>query len=598
MNRALDLAALAAAYAGGLDPANLVRDIRASIVAGGERPVWITLVPEEDLLDRCEAIKAARAEGHSLPLFGVPFAAKDNIDVAGLPTTAGCPDFAFVPERSATVIEQLEAAGAILIGKTNLDQFATGLNGTRSPFGIPACVFDADYVSGGSSSGSAVAVASGLVSFSLGTDTAGSGRVPASFNNIVGLKPTKGLISTRGVLPACRSQDVVSVFAGSVDDALAVTEIAGGYDAEDIYSRHVPAATFAGAEWKPGFRFGVPDTPDFFGDAEAERLFHRSVAHLEALGGTAVPFNLALFQDAAQLLYAGPWVAERLAAIKGFARTKPESIHEVVRGIILGADKYSAVDAFEGQYKLAELTRRAEAEWARMDVMLLPTAGTIYTIADMLADPVRLNSNLGAYTNFVNLMDLSAIAVPAGFRPNGLPFGVTLIGHAFEDGAIAALADRLHRRLDQPSVGNTGHPLPALTARPASRTGHVELAVVGAHLMGQPLNHQLTSRDAHLVCATRTAPGYRLYALSGTTPPKPGLAYDGEGAGLIEVEVWSMPASAFGSFVAEIPPPLGIGTLTLEDGAQVKGFICEPHALSSATDITDHGGWRAYLAAR
>jgi allophanate hydrolase len=390
----------------------------------------------------------------------------------------------------------------------------------------------------------------------------------------------------------------VSVFAGSVDDALEITEIAAGFDAEDSYSRPTPAGAFDGAAWAPGFRFGVPrKTPDFFGDAQAEQLFQGAVAQLTALGGIAVPFDLAPFQEVALLLYAGPWVAERLAAIKDFARSAPDSIFPVVRDIIFGGEKYSAVDAFEGQYKLAELNRRADAEWAGMDVMLLPTAGTIYTIADMLADPVRLNSNLGAYTNFVNLMDLSAIAVPAGFRPNGLPFGVTLIGRAFEDGAIATLADRLHRRLEQPAIGNTGHVLPAPRTRPVAAT-RIEVAVVGAHLTGQPLNHQLTGRGAHLVRTAQTGPGYRLLALTGTTPPKPGLSFDGEGAGGIEVEVWSMPAGAFGGFVAEIPPPLGIGTLTLDDGTQVKGFICEGHALATATDITLHGGWRAYLAAK
>jgi allophanate hydrolase len=599
MTRPLDLPSLAAAYAGGLDPAELARDIRTSIVARGERPVWISLVPEEDLLARAETIKAALAGGADLPLFGVPFAVKDNIDVAGLPTTAGCPEFAFVAERSATVVERLEAAGAILIGKTNLDQFATGLNGTRSPYGIPACVFDADYVSGGSSSGSGVAVASGLVSFALGTDTAGSGRVPASFNNIVGLKPTKGLISTRGVLPACRSQDAVSVFAGCVEDAVAVTAVAAGFDAEDIYSRRAPATALAGKDWARGFRFGIPaETPDFFGDAEAEALFHASIEHLKGLGGVAVSFDLAIFQEAALLLYAGPWVTERLVAIKDFAAAQPEHIHPVVRDIVLGGARYSAVDAFEAQYRLAELTRRAEAEWAGMDVMLLPTAGTIYTIADMLADPVRLNSNLGAYTNFVNLMDLSAIAIPAGFRPNGLPFGVTLIGHAFEDGAIASLAASLHRTLADPTIGGTGLPLPPARsfAGGAGVADGVEVAVVGAHLSGLPLNHQLTSRGGRLLRAARTAPGYSFYALPGTTPPKPGLVFDGTGEGRVEVEVWSLPASGFGSFVAEIPAPLGIGTLVLEDGSAVKGFVCEAHAVREAEDITAHGGWRAFLA--
>ena len=574
-----------------------MREVYAAIRAGGERPVWINLVPEAESLARAADLKRRRDAGEDLPLYGVPFAVKDNIDIAGVPTTAGCPDFAFTPERSATVIERLEAAGAIPIGKTNLDQFATGLNGTRSPYGIPASVFDSRYVSGGSSSGSSVAVASGLVSFSLGTDTAGSGRVPAMFNNLVGLKPTRGLISTRGVLPACRSLDCVSVFAGTVADALAVTAVASGYDAEDGYSRPAPTGALTPAHWAEGFRFGVPEQPEFCGDAESAALFAAAISRLERLGGVRVAFDDRPFRDAASLLYAGPWVAERLAAIKDFAAEKPDSIHPVVRDIILGGARYSAVDAFEGQYRLADLTRKAAAEWAKMDVMLVPTAPTIYTIADMLADPVRLNSNLGTYTNFVNLMDLAAIAVPAGFRPDGLPFGVTFVSHAFQDGALASLADRLHRALGGAMLGGTGRPLPGPALEP-SDDGSVHVAVVGAHLKGLPLHWQLTERKARFVRAAKTAPGYSFYALPGTVPPKPGLIFDGVGEGGIELEIWAVPVREFGSFVALIPAPLGIGTLMLDDGTHVKGFTCEAHAAEGAEDITHFGGWRAFLAGR
>ncbi|PWC37789.1 allophanate hydrolase [Azospirillum sp. TSO35-2] len=608
MTMTLEIAALSAGYAAGaLTPETVLDSVYARIAARGERPVWIHLVPRAEAGRQLAAARARQAAGAELPLFGIPFAVKDNIDVAGLPTTAGCPDFAFVPERSATVVQRLVDAGAILVGKTNLDQFATGLVGTRSPYGACASVFDERYVSGGSSAGSGVAVGAGLVSFALGTDTAGSGRVPAAFNNVVGLKPTKGLVSTSGVLPACRTQDVVSIFAGTAGDALAVLRVAGVYDDTDAYSRKAPPSAVQPAPWPPGFRFGVPrDGLEFFGDQAAAALFTAAAARLEALGGSRVEVDFTPFRDAAQLLYSGPWVAERLAAIRDFAETKPDSIHPVVRGIILGAAGISAADAFTGFYKLAELTRRAEAEWARMDVLLLPTTGTTYRIEDLLADPVRLNSNLGYYTNFVNLMDLSAIAVPAGFRPDGvekggLPFGVTLIGRAFADGALAALADRLHRAQALP-IGATGclpegPTLDTIATDTTDRApGMVRLAVVGAHLSGQPLNHQLTGRNARLVRAARTAAGYRLYALAGTAPAKPGLVRDPAGAGGIEIEVWELDEAAFGSFVAEVPAPMTIGTVTLEDGGTVKGFLCEPIALNGAEDITGFGGWRRWLA--
>lgn len=589
-SQALDIHALGEGYASGtFAPAAIVEEVYRRIAASGERPVWISLVPKDEALE-----KAQRAKG---PLAGIPFAVKDNIDVAGLPTTCACPEFAYVPERSATVVERLEAAGAILVGKTNLDQFATGLVGARSPYGIPASVFDPDYISGGSSSGSAVAVAAGLVSFALGTDTAGSGRVPAAFNNIVGLKPTKGLISTQGVVPACRTQDTVSVFALTVADAARVIASAAAFDAGDPYARR-PPRPFAVERPPTGLRIGVPAGGlAFFGDGEAERLYRASIDRLAEGGAEIVAIDLAPFRRAASLLYQGPWVAERLAAIRAFACERPGALHEVVGRIILGAEKLSAADAFEGFYALAGLVREAEAQWEKMDVMLLPTAPTTYRISDVLADPIRLNTNLGFYTNFVNLMDLSALAVPAGFRTDGLPFGVTLIGRAFADGRLAALGDALHRTLAHLRLGATATRLeetPPVAATPAA--GRVSVAVVGAHLSGQPLNVQLQERNARLVATAHTAPGYSFYALAGTTPAKPGLVFDGRGAGGIEVEVWEMEEAAFGSFVALIPPPLGIGTVRLADGSEVKGFLCETYALADAVDITSYGGWRAWLA--
>jgi len=592
----LDLKGLAAAYdSGTTTPAQLIGGLLAGLRTMGPHPVWISLLSDSDLALRLEGLARRRAEGCSLPLYGVPFAVKDNIDVAGLPTTAGCPAFAFQPAQSAPVVQRLEAAGAIPLGKTNLDQFATGLVGTRSPYGAPSSVFDPAFISGGSSSGSAVAVAAGWASFALGTDTAGSGRVPAAFNNIVGLKPTKGLLSGIGLLPACRSLDCISIFAGCVDDAEAVLRIAATPDPADAFSRAAPAET---PTIPADFRFGVPELDlDFCGDAGFAALYQESILRLENLGGTRIPIDFTPFAAAAALLYQGPFVAERLAALQLAGFTEWSAMDPVVAGIIKGAEKWSATDSFKAEYELARLKRVTEKVWQACDCLLLPTAPTIFTHAEIAAEPITRNAKLGLYTNFVNLLDLAAIAVPAGFRPDGLPFGVSLIAPAFSDHALAGLGDRLHRSLPSPRWGGSREPLPPVqpAAPPVSR--FVTVAVVGAHLSGQPLNHQLQERRARLIKTCRTATGYRLYALSGTVPPKPGLMRDPTGAGLIEVELWEMDSAAFGSFTDLIPPPLGIGTLSLEDGSLVKGFICEAAGLDGARDITAFGGWRAFRAA-
>ncbi len=554
----------------------MIEEIFARIRQEGERPVWISLA------DEATAIAKAKAADAGLPLAGVPFAVKDNFDVAGMTTTAGCPSYAYAPQRSAHVVQRLLDAGAVLIGKTNMDQFATGLVGTRSPYGACSSIYDPAYISGGSSSGSAVAVAKSLCSFSLGTDTAGSGRVPAAFNNLVGMKPTRGLLSTSGVVPACRSLDCVSIFAKTAADARAVWEVARGFDPEDPYSRPIPHDA-GSAPWLTGsFRFGVPDESQlkFFGDTEAEALYRKAVERLETVGGIRTTIHFKVFKEAAELLYSGPWVAERYAAVGEFLSQATDGVNEVVKKIILGGKDYSASDAFRSMYVLEALKQSAADQWRQMDVLLLPTTGTIYTHEAVAADPVRLNSNLGYYTNFVNLMDLAAVAIPAGFRPNGLPFGVSLIAPAFSDAALLELAARYMGERESDQVP----------------PGCVLLAVVGAHLNGQPLNHELTSRGARLVKSCRTASAYRLYALRNTTPAKPGLirdpAFQGWG---VEVEVWAMPLTSFGSFVAGVPAPLGIGTIELEDGSSVKGFICEPAAIARAEEITRFGGWRNYL---
>lgn len=586
----LDLASLRKAYASGLRPAQLVAGILERLAHRGDDKVWIHRLQPSALEAR--AAELEQADRSKLPLYGIPFAIKDNIDLAGHPTTAACPQFAYVAKQGAAVVERLLAAGAILFGKTNLDQFATGLVGVRSPYGAPRNAFDPDYVSGGSSSGSAVAVAAGLVSFSLGTDTAGSGRIPAAFNNIVGMKPTRGLLSTRGVLPACRSLDCVSIFALTAPDAAAVLRVARGYDALDPFSRPETAPARAMPRALAGARIGVPrsDRLQFFGNPETPKLFEQALEHL---GGERVSIDFAPFLEAARLLYEGPWVAERYLAIREFIERHPEALHPVTRQIIGAATKHSAIDTFAAYYRLKELQRRAAPLWDEIDVLVTPTAGTIYRIAEVEADPVRLNSNLGYYTNFMNLLDLAAIAVPAGFQRDGLPFGITLVAPAFNDEALCALGDEAQRAAVK-TMGATGLPLPKEIDAQKLNDHTVRVAVCGAHMSGLPLNHQLTERGARLAQRCRTAPLYRLYALTDFAPARPGMVRADAG-GTIDVEVWELPAPAFGSFVAAIPAPLGIGTVTLENGEQVKGFLCEARATQGARDITGLGGWRQFI---
>ena len=571
----MTLGSLKAQYQSGTKAVDIVQAIYDRIEKQPLAPVWISLVPREVALERAAALSAG------LPLYGVPFAVKDNIDVAGLPTTAGCPAFASDPKTPATVVTKLQEAGAILIGKTNMDQFATGLVGTRSPHGACSSVFDPRYISGGSSSGSAVAVAQNLVAFSLGTDTAGSGRVPAAFNGLVGLKPTRGIVSTSGVFPACRTLDCVSIFAHSAADAAAVLAAARGFDEGDPYSRE-PQPGDGASPWLGGpFRFGVPpaDQLNFFGDDEAALLYAKAIQQMESIGGTRVEIDFSIFRAVADLLYSGPWVAERAAALGSFLETQGAAMDPTVYKIISGATRYSAIDTFRAQYRLEELRRISEKEWRKMDVLFLPTTGTIFTHEAVRAEPVQRNTDLGFYTNFVNLLDLAAIAIPAGLRPNGLPFGVSLVGPAFSDEALLGLAGLFS---SEPS--------------PSGAPGCVEIAVVGAHLSGQPLNHQLTDRGARLQATTRTGKQYRFYALPGTTPAKPGMIRDESFAGAgIEVEVWNMPEHHFGSFVAGVPKPLSIGDVQLQDGRWCKCFLCEFAALEGAREITSFGSWRAYL---
>jgi allophanate hydrolase len=596
----LSIGALRAQYlAQTLTPRELVDMLLPALEASDAEHIWINRVDSTTLYSYADRL--AGQDPASLPLYGIPFAIKDNIDLTHTLTTAGCPAFAYTPQSHAFVVQCLIDAGAIPIGKTNLDQFATGLAGTRSPYGACRNALHPDYISGGSSAGSAVAVASSLVSFSLGTDTAGSGRVPAMFNNLIGLKPTLGLLSGSGVVPACRTLDCVSIFALTAADAADVLKVAARYDDSDAFSRAPRNTTPRLADGEP-FRFGVPSEKwlHYFGNKAGPERFAAAVKSVESIGGVAVEIDFAAFAETARLLYEGPWVAERYAAISEFIELQPESLFPVFKEIVGNAKKISAVDAFKAQYRLADLKRRAEKIWADCDILLTPTAPTTYTIAEVNADPIRLNSNLGYYTNFMNLLNLCAIAVPAGFQTDGLPFGVTIAAPEFSEDRLLGMAAQLHRATSVTLGAHCGSLVESdrvpVSVDPVT---YVDVAVCGAHMSGLPLNHQLTNLGARFKTATTSAENYQLYALPGGPPARPGMvrATPGtEGCAAIELEVWRIPMSEYGRFVAGIPAPLGIGRVQLADGSSVQGFVCEAAGIIEATNITDFGGWRAYLA--
>ena len=597
--QSLDIAALQAGYrAGRFTPVELMREIIARQQRASGRHVWISRLPDQQLLAAAEQLSGR--DPASLPLYGVPFAIKDNIDFELLRTTAACEAFAYQPTRSAPAVERLIAAGAIPVGKTNLDQFATGLVGTRSPYGVCVNSFDGEYISGGSSSGSAVAVAMGIVSFALGTDTAGSGRVPAAFNNIVGLKPTLGRISPRGVVPACRTLDTVSLFTLCAADARLLGRLAAGFDAAEAYSRPAPGVTTGRQRSLADWRWAVPqsDQLQFFGCESYRRAYQSALTRLRQSGRQIQEVDFAPFLEVARLLYEGPWVAERQCVVQALLEREPAALLPVIRDVIGNARRYTATDGFRAQYRLAELRRQCEAIWQDVDALLTPTAGAIFRISDVQSEPLLRNSELGYYTNFVNLLDMAAVAVPAGMADNGLPFGLTMIGRAWSDEQLLLAADDWQRLLNS-TVGAMGQPLPGGVPPEiaAAAAATVDVAVCGAHMQGLPLNQQLTERGATLKATTVTAPQYRFYALPGGPPLRPGLMRVAHAGAAIEVEVWSMPVELFGSFVAGIPAPLGIGKLELADGSLVCGFLCEACAVMAAEDITACGGWRGYLRA-
>lgn len=585
----LDLRSLRIAYASGeWTPTKLIQSLHEAITEAEPTRIWIHRLSLDELLEYAKAVESG--DPASQPLYGVPFAIKDNIDLKGAPTTAACPDFAFEPENSSFVVQTLIEAGAIPLGKTNLDQFATGLVGVRSPYGFPDNAFDPEYIPGGSSSGSAIAVARGFASFSLGTDTAGSGRIPAAFNELVGHKPSRGLLSCSGVFPACKTLDCISIFAKTAEDAEAVLTAAAKFDPADAYAREDPHSPEA-APLGENFRFGVPqpDQLEFFGNHSAQELFKKKVTQLGQGGGECVTIDFSPFLEAARLLYEGPWVAERYAAMEEIFQNRPEILHPVTHKIVEGGAKPLAVDAFKAEYRLRALKRVADETWKQVDVVITPTAGTIYKSAEVEADPIQLNSNLGYYTNFMNLLDYSATAFPAGRQDSGLPFGVTAFAPAFHDRQLLDLARRFEKSDAEASA-----------QKPNSQglpTGWTQLVVCGAHMRGLPLNSQLTQRRGRFLRTAETADCYELFALPEMDgfPPRPGLVRDDSKGKAIQVEVWALPMKEFGDFVTQIPAPLGIGKVTLSTGEAISGFLCENFILQRAKRITELKNWRNFV---
>ncbi|WP_028241268.1 allophanate hydrolase [Stutzerimonas azotifigens] len=599
MNDTFDLRldTLRAAYAAGeTTPRRLIAELRERAAAlNPEFKLFIHLLTAEELEPYLAALDGKSPA--ELPLYGIPFAIKDNIDLAGIPTTAACPAFAYTPDASATLVEQLIALGAVPLGKCNLDQFATGLNGTRSPYGECRNSVHPDYPSGGSSAGSSLAVALGVASFALGTDTAGSGRVPAALNNLVGLKASKGLISTAGVVPACRTLDCVTYFTATAAEASQLLALTARLDPRDEYSRANPAWNDGSAFGKvTSFRFGVPTNLEFLGCPESPALFSATVEQLKALGGEPVEIDFGPFLEAARLLYEGPWVAERYSVAGELIEQQPDAVLPVIRAVLEKAPGTTAVQLFRAQYRLQQLKAICDRIMAEVDCVLTPAYPRPVTLDELHAEPVKRNSDLGWYTNFMNMLDYAAVAVPAGTMRNGLPWGVTLFGRVFTDQYLLSLADALQRRTALTLIGGNALATPAPTA--PARNDRARVVVCGAHLDGLPLNWQLKQRGGRLLESTHSSPDYRLYALAGGPPLRPGMVRVIEGGTAIEVEVWDIPSSELGSFLTGIPAPLGLGKVQLADGRWETGFICEPYGLDGAQDITGFGGWKAWLAQR
>ncbi len=556
------------------DPDRHADHLLDAVAAHDDGATWISRADAAVVRTRVRAAADAVRDGRSGALAGVPYAVKDNIDVAGLPTTAGCPAFSRVPDASSPVVARLDAAGAICLGKTNLDQFATGLVGTRSPYGTPRNPLDPLLIPGGSSSGSAVAVATGAVAFALGTDTAGSGRVPAAMTGIVGLKPRPGVLPSAGVIPAVASLDCVSVFAATVADADEVL------------------AVLAGAGWGTSsgpMRVAVPDERSLAPlDARTRQAWDQTIELLAGLGIELRVVDLAPFFAVGDLLYGGPWVAERDVAVGAFIDAHLDDVDPVVRATVLASRSWSAADAYRARAELASLALSCAPTWVDAEVLAVPTIAWPPTIVEVDDDPVGVHAQLGRYTNFANLLGLAALSVPGTRRSDGMPVGVSLLCPTGREPALVAVAEHLERDRGV---------LPA-AAGLAPRPGEHLLAVVGAHQSGLALNDLLTDRGATLVARIRTAPAYRLWALTHLEPPRPALERVNDGGAAIEAEVWSMHAAALGAVVAEVAAPLAVGSVELDGGQRVTGFVCEPAGLDDAIDISALGGWRSFLSRR
>ena len=585
---------------GNIVPQKHIHDLLDAIRHGfheAKDPAWICLASDKQIseqLSNLDSLAKEKGIAH-LSLYGIPFAIKDNIDALGWETTAACPDFSFEPKKNATVVQKLTDAGAILIGKTNLDQFATGLVGTRSPYGAVPNTFDPAYVSGGSSSGSASVVARGLVCFSLGTDTAGSGRIPAAFNNIVGTKPTPGLVSTEGVFPACKSIDCVSIMTLTAADADIVLDVMKSTAIDRAHEAQFHPTPKQVPSFRRPTRIGIPISCQFLDDGQYQQAFTKAIENAKGLDVELVQVDIDPFVKAGKLLYEGPWVSERFAVTEDFLKSNPDSFDPSVKQIIQSGAAYTAAQGFRAIYQLKELEIEAKKAWAKCDVILVPSAPNHPTLEDLKNHPILKNSELGMYTNYVNLMRLCAVAVPAGFTGKGMPFGVTLIAQEGSDTALLKLAAQW-QILFGLSLGksNVKASLTEL-AITTDNNDSIHIAVVGAHLQGMPLHSQLTERHARLIKSCKSAKSYRLFALPNTTPPKPGLVKTKLNGAAIDLEIYAMPASEVGSFLGLIPAPLGLGNVELDDGTWVKGFICEPYAIEGAKDISDLGGWRSYM---
>ena len=587
-----DITSLHKAYENGVTAEDVVTEVFRRIDAINDPGIFLHLDEQERILS--EARDLGKFDPISHPLWGIPYVVKDNIDVGGMPTTVACPEFTNYPEKDAFSVSLLRDAGALVIGKTNLDQFATGLVGLRSPYPAPRNAIRPDLVPGGSSSGSAIAVATGIVSFALGTDTAGSGRVPAALNGIVGLKPSLGLISSTGVVPACRTLDTVSILATNVADAWSVLSCTALHDENDSFAQHGELGELTPPP--PNLRVAVPDKNSikFFDDLDQTDSFARSLDSLQELDAEICEHDFEKFYQAADLLYEGVWVVERYHVVEELLRKDPDCMDPVVKSIIEKANSYSALDAFRDFYRLQDLKRETEVIFKNADMLCVPSVPCFFSLNDLKKDPIVPNSRLGTYTNFVNLLDLCGIAVPVAPRRDGLPGSITLIAPAGHDGAVSGFALKLQMSL-RPPIGATDWSLPNIFFEPDSVShSEIEIAVVGAHMSGMPLNYQLMENGARFLRSDRTNNDYKLYCLSDYQPPRPGLIKISGGSS-IELEIWAMPKSNFGAFMGGIPHPLGIGTISLASGDTVQGFICESIGILEAIDITSYGGWREYI---